>query len=563
MIKRSMIVLTGLIVISVLLPATAKIGIVVNKDLYSSISTAVQTYIADVNAIEKKSVWLNAATFVETNTIKQLRDTLLTHYTSDSLEGVVFIGDLPIPQYEIENDYGSMGYAQFPTDYYYMDLNGTMLDNVQSGWGKQGVFDAWSGDKAPEIWVSRITPGAVTGIGTEAEAINSYFARAHKRMSGDDTIARKYLILGDDGVWPDLEAENRKDIGYATADITAYKRPNDTKANWSAELKKGYEYAYIYEHSGPTMHCTSGGYFYTTDYLALSPTSNVRFYNLYACSNARFITNNFGGLYAFSHNGLMTVGSTKTGSMLSYSSYNKALGEGKCFGEAFKAWVATRGITNPDWHYGMTLQGAGTLKLQPYSSVGPYVTVSAPNGGEEWETGKSYAINWNDNIAEQVKIELIKGAAAALVIAQAVASVSPFNWTIPTTVVTGSDYKVRISSIASGAVVDESNAPFSIKNNQSSIQIQTLSPYINSLQHHDGIVSFSVAASYGKAIPVSIRLYSTDGRLVRTVVDKCVTGGNYRISLRSQTGSSGAGIYLCRMETKEYINTIKVFYRNE
>jgi hypothetical protein len=345
----------------------ARIGIVVNKELYPSISASVQTYLNDVKRIEGKSSWLNSTTFTETNPIKQLRDSLIAHYTFDSLEGVVFIGDLPIAEYEIENDYGTAGYTDFPTDYYYMDLNGAMLDNVRSGWGKAGIFDDWSGDKKPEIWLSRITPGVLSGIGAEETVINAYFERVHKRMYGEDTMLRNYLIFGNNKEWPGLESENIGDLDYATSAITAFKRPDDTPINWACEIQHGYEYALMYEHSGPTYFQTSDSSFTTSAYLALNPKSNVRFYNLFACSNARYTENNFGGLCAFSHNGLLTIGSTKMGSMLSFQSYNQPLGDGKNFGEAFKAWVAAIGITNPYWHYGMVLQGAGTLKLQPYA----------------------------------------------------------------------------------------------------------------------------------------------------------------------------------------------------
>ena len=38
-----------------------------------------------------------------------------------------------------------------------------------------------------------------------------------------------------------------------------------------------------------------------------------------------------------------------------------------------------------------------------------FITVTTPNGGESWQAGTQHNISWDDNIAENVKIELIKG----------------------------------------------------------------------------------------------------------------------------------------------------------
>ncbi len=110
----------------------AKVGIVINKDLYSKISVSVDQYVQNLEIIENKTVWINSTDFNELNTTMQLRDTLKKHYQTDSLEGVVFIGDLPICIYEIEDDYPQWnhGYKRWPTDLYYMDLDGIWEDNI-------------------------------------------------------------------------------------------------------------------------------------------------------------------------------------------------------------------------------------------------------------------------------------------------------------------------------------------------------------------------------------------------------------------------------------------------
>lgn len=442
---------------------SAEIGVVVNSSLYSLSKTAIDDYIDDLQNIEGETVWL-LTSYDETSSTADLKNELKTRYSSNGLTGAVFIGDLPIAMYEIENDYPNFnfGYTSFPIDLYYMDLDGSWADNAKTGsWGKTGYFDSHTGSKEAEIWISRITPSNISGYGSESEIVNAYLARLHTRMTGGDSMERKYLILGDDTEWPNLDNENEASaLGYTSANVFLRTQGQDTKANWSNHLLNGYEYAYIFEHSGSNMHCTSQGYFYINDYNALTPATNVRFYNLYACSNAKYTVSNFGTMYALVHNGLISVGSTKTGSMLTYSYYNTPLKNGQSFGEAFLNWFNNKGLNDKSWFYGMTLQGAGNLKLAPYSEVSDFVKVLSPNGGETVRKTDTLEITWNSNISENVKIEYQKGASVSTIIAST-ESDGAYSWVIPSSISVG-DYKIIITSVSNSSLTDESDNTFEI-----------------------------------------------------------------------------------------------------
>lgn len=343
------------VIFSFIHQANGKIGIIINKDLYPSIKTSIDMYIKDLKAIENMDVWLEASTFDDAGTVYQLKDTLKSHYTNDDLEAAIFIGDLPIAMYKKDDT--------FPCDFYFMDLNGTWA-------GSNGIFNSHSGNKDLEIWVSRITSSVVSKLGTEEEIIKKYFEKVHKRMTGQDDLDRTYCIMGDNESWPVLENENLSFGDYPSDKITTYKKPNDTKQNLQNEMKKGHEYLYLYEHSLQTLHALSGGVFnLDNDYYGI--TSDIRFYHLFACLNSRFTEENCGTAYALGHNGLLALGSTKSGSMVqgTYKYYNDPLTGGLRFGEAFKKWANDKGINMAyavDWHYGLTMQGVGTLKLKPY-----------------------------------------------------------------------------------------------------------------------------------------------------------------------------------------------------
>ncbi|KAA3610333.1 MAG: T9SS C-terminal target domain-containing protein [Calditrichaeota bacterium] len=92
----------------------------------------------------------------------------------------------------------------------------------------------------------------------------------------------------------------------------------------------------------------------------------------------------------------------------------------------------------------------------------PFIEVTQPNGGEEWNAAGSFNIRWNDNIAENVKIDLFKGAAFDSEIVGSTESDGEFQWSIPGAIAAGADYKVKITSVNDGGLTDVSNNFFTI-----------------------------------------------------------------------------------------------------
>jgi hypothetical protein len=90
------------------------------------------------------------------------------------------------------------------------------------------------------------------------------------------------------------------------------------------------------------------------------------------------------------------------------------------------------------------------------------LTVTSPNGGENWLTGTTQQITWTDDITENVKIELYKAEAFYSTIVSSTSSDGTYDWDIPGGTPTASDYKVKISSVDQPALFDMSNASFTI-----------------------------------------------------------------------------------------------------
>jgi hypothetical protein len=115
-----------------------------------------------------------------------------------------------------------------------------------------------------------------------------------------------------------------------------------------------------------TYYDTDGGWVFSDDIQDRDPP--VLFYNLFACGPGRFTDENYlAGAYIFNTTwGLITVASSKSGSMLNFQDFTSPLGEEKTLGEAFRLWFDAQQpyeLWEKEWYYGMVLCGDPTLRV--------------------------------------------------------------------------------------------------------------------------------------------------------------------------------------------------------
>lgn len=94
--------------------------------------------------------------------------------------------------------------------------------------------------------------------------------------------------------------------------------------------------------------------------------------------------------------------------------------------------------------------------------AGSVINVTAPNGGETWTAGTSNTITWTSDVTGNVKISLLKNGVQFSLVALSVANSGTFTWLIPAGLAQGTDYTVKISSVANPAINDVSDANFTI-----------------------------------------------------------------------------------------------------
>lgn len=344
--------------------------VLVNADIVEEIQPALDRYLFDL----EDSGYAVVAFQSSGGSPEDLKAEIASIYsgltTTGGLVGAVLVGKLPVPWFEMDDDfYGRR--SEFPIDLYYMDLDGDWIDS-----DTDGMFDLHTdgqGDQAPEIWMGRLTAGPLDG--DEADLLNSYFAKNHEYRIGNLPSTGKALAYVDDDWW----YFNDANLSLAYEDVTVVNDPfMSTADDYRDRLTQDFEWVHVMAHSWPRGHhfkvpSDSGG-FVTYDEVRDIDASAL-FYNLFACSNARYIENNYmGGWYIFSAgNGLAAVGSTKTGSMLAFSEFYRPFGQGRTLGDSYKEWFVSRApynLSDRRWYYGMTLLGDPTLRKR----------VTQPNG---------------------------------------------------------------------------------------------------------------------------------------------------------------------------------------
>jgi len=357
-----------------------RVDFFVEETLVSTLQQSLDTLAADL-ARETTDV---AVFSVGGTSAESLKALLAAEYLT-GMVSAVFVGDLPIAWFQLIDDWNSNGrrdstehYEEFPCDLFFMDLDGTWqenmvrLDSLDSLVpGSDSIYDLHTGTITPEIAVSRLPAST---IGKADALLTEYFNKAHRYRTGQLAVNDRALVYIDDD-WIPNSAEWYSDVGLLYPDRVFVVDAESTRiADYSPRIDSAaYQWISLMSHSWPGGHGMyyhsrdSMDWFYATSIPSLDPHAN--FYNLFACSNVRFVEGGYcGGCYVFqTSDGLGAIGSAKTGSMLAFANFYAPLGQGTSLGEAFRQWFEAQladGCENWErsWYYGMCLIADGTLK---------------------------------------------------------------------------------------------------------------------------------------------------------------------------------------------------------
>ncbi len=174
------------------------------------------------------------------------------------------------------------------------------------------------------------------------------------------------------------------------------------------------------------------------------------------------------------------------------------------------------------------------------------ISIIAPNGSTDWQTGTSHNIEWTDNISENVKIELYKGGNLhSTLTTPSTPSDGSWNWSIPSDLTTGTDYKIKITSISNSNCYDYSdNFTISYGDN---IEEVMLSKYITKIYPNPAYDKLYVEFTDNINKIEELSLYNTLGQVVYSINSKNIQAKNFVIDLSKYK----SGIYYLNIQTKE------------
>jgi len=89
------------------------------------------------------------------------------------------------------------------------------------------------------------------------------------------------------------------------------------------------------------------------------------------------------------------------------------------------------------------------------------ITVTSPNGGEQWPINTTQVIEWESESVANIDIKLIKGITPQLDIATNEPNDGSFEWTVPDTLEPAS-YRIKVVDSEDETVFDESDSSFTI-----------------------------------------------------------------------------------------------------
>jgi hypothetical protein len=163
------------------------------------------------------------------------------------------------------------------------------------------------------------------------------------------------------------------------------------------------------------------------------------------------------------------------------------------------------------------------------------ITVTSPNGGENWELGSTHYITWSSsNAGSYVKIELYKNGSYYTTITSSTYNDGSRSWTIPSTYDESSYYKIKITDTSNSSVYDYSDNYFTLSAQVSSITVTSPNGGENWELGSSHYITWSSsnAGSY-----VRIELYRV-GSYYSTITSSTSNDGSYSWSIPSNYSES-------------------------
>ncbi|MBI4927523.1 MAG: peptidoglycan DD-metalloendopeptidase family protein [Anaerolineae bacterium] len=146
-----------------------------------------------------------------------------------------------------------------------------------------------------------------------------------------------------------------------------------------------------------------------------------------------------------------------------YQSWSHAPGGNSFYSSWNQGWVVDlpSGEATGAWRFEANYNGQLTETFFNVNDA-PAIHVTSPNGAENWDRRTAQPVTWTDNIGGAVNISIYLNGAYAAAIAYNTPSDGEYLWVMDAGQALASGYTIRVTSAINPAVVDQSDAAFSI-----------------------------------------------------------------------------------------------------
>ncbi len=235
--------------------------------------------------------------------------------------------------------------------------------------------------------------------------------------------------------------------------------------------------------------------------------------------------------------------------------------------DGYYVWSVNAAESGNDYRVKITSLGSDNdydISDADFSIAKNVITISRPNGGEILQAGTENSIVWTDSIYAPVKIELYKGGLFYTTIIDTTPSNGFYLWTIDNGVQNGTDYKIKVTSLASSNDFDFSDGNFTITNPNGVEEIFNQTPKTYTLmQNYPNPFNPSTSIIYGlpHSGQVRIVLFNAVGQQVKVIFDGYKDAGYHKIQFNASTLSSGIYFYRIQADSpsgKSFVETKKM-----
>ena len=333
--------------------AENKVLVLVLNEVFQQLEQRLKRYASDISDFDLMIIngsWADPA---------DVRLQIQEAYNNYNISGCILVGDIVAAYYRSENVHGTF---IFPTDLYYMDVDGIWID-----YGPDGIFDNRTDSNGVEIWVSRIKAPT-----NNVTLLQLYFDKNHAFYSetiGDYDNALAYIKDCEFGQAHRVEVLKKI---YNETDIVFLCGANATKVDYLETLRRGFETVWISCHGGPTRQLIEEDpvvWFDGND--ARMIENGSIFYLLHNCEVGRYdVVDYLAGWYVFgNNNGLIALASTTVWESIDHDFFIDANNNsyiGNAFLETIKhadELAKTDPIVARNLYFGAVLIGDSFIKI--------------------------------------------------------------------------------------------------------------------------------------------------------------------------------------------------------